>query len=200
VELGAGERGAIGGQQEVGALEIRRGGRDQVQLHRPLPQFGRGGCGRARGDRRRRAGDGEVHGAGAGAAAAVGVGVRRGGRGGLQQITQAVAVAAVGRAEVGHLRQVSLDGGLVELVGVTFGDRDGALGALAQAGAQAVAEVVRQQARLAADDLDGALGAGRHAVAAAVAEVLVDVHDLAHGHGVRPPVGVRESLWTNLSC
>ncbi len=91
--------------------------------------------------------------------------------------------AEIDRAHVGHVRDVVVDGFLVEVVGVALLDRDGALRALAQAGAQPVAEVVGQQHGLAADDLDGALGAGRHAVATAVAQVLVDVHDLPHSHG-----------------
>ena len=51
--------------------------------------------------------------------------------------------------------------------------------AFAHAVAEAVAELLLDQLRLAADQLQRALGAGRDACAAAVAEVFVDLYDFA---------------------
>jgi hypothetical protein len=80
---------------------------------------------------------------------------------------------------------------LVEFVRVAFFHGDGSPGALAQAGPEAVTEVVREQAGLAADDLDRALGARGDTVPATVAKILVDVHDLPHAHDCPPLLALR---------
>jgi hypothetical protein len=66
---------------------------------------------------------------------------------------------------------------LVELVGIALFDGDGILGTVPQAGAEAVAEVVRDQPGLAVDDLNRPLGTGRHAQPATVAFVFIDSHN-----------------------
>ena len=75
--------------------------------------------------------------------------------------------------------QVLVHGLLVEFVGLALDDLQGPRGALAQAGAQAVAEHVLNELCLAVDDPDGPFRTGRHTLAAAVAEVLVDFDDLS---------------------
>ena len=85
-----------------------------------------------------------------------------------------------GRAPAG--REVGHDRRLVEGDRLALDDGDGALRALAEAGAQAVAQGVGGEARLPVDERDGALGAGRDALAAAVALRLVDLDDLPE-HG-----------------
>ena len=71
----------------------------------------------------------------------------------------------------------------IEVVGGAFFDVDGVFGAVAEAGAQAVAEVFGEEFGFAVDDLDRSLGAVGGAEAAAVALFLVDVNDFTGGLG-----------------
>jgi hypothetical protein len=75
--------------------------------------------------------------------------------------------------------QVRFHGYLVELLGFALDDLKRPLGAFAETGAQAVAQVVRDNLGLAVDNLQCALGTGNHAVAAAVAAFLVDLDNLS---------------------
>jgi hypothetical protein len=73
----------------------------------------------------------------------------------------------------------------VEILGFALDDLQGVLGAFADAGAQAVAQVVGNHFGLAVDDLQGPFGAGDHAVAASVAAFFIDFNDLSgyfHGY------------------
>jgi hypothetical protein len=85
-------------------------------------------------------------------------------------------------------------GGLVVLVGLALLHGDGSLGTLAQAGAQAVAQVLGQQSRFAIYQSNGPLGAGGDALTATVALLLVDCDDLPQCHGIsfRCSLSVRE--------
>jgi hypothetical protein len=79
--------------------------------------------------------------------------------------------------------EVFFHGLLVEFGGGALLDEDGVLGAVAEAGAEAVAEVVGEESGLAVDDPDRPFGTSRNAEAAAVALVFVDFYDVAI-HGV----------------
>ena len=81
-------------------------------------------------------------------------------------------VCALGH-DVGH--------DLFFVIGLGFAllDMDGAQRAGADAGAQAVAEEVGDQAGLAVDELQGAFGAIGQALAAAVADLVVNADDLS---------------------
>jgi hypothetical protein len=83
---------------------------------------------------------------------------------------------------------------LVVRFGFPLGERDRALGAVAHAGAKAIAEQVAHQARLAVDDLQRALGAVRDAEPAAVALLFVDGDDRSRAHGERMPSSAPWSL------
>jgi hypothetical protein len=58
----------------------------------------------------------------------------------------------------------------------------GSLGALSQAGSQAVTKTVRQQLRLAVDDLNSSFGARRDTHPAAVTLILIDPNNLSGSH------------------
>jgi hypothetical protein len=77
------------------------------------------------------------------------------------------------------LYRVFGNGRLVEFIGFANLDMDGVLGAVAETGAQPIAEIVGYQARLAIDNLNGAFRAGRNTETATVAFVLVDVNDIS---------------------
>jgi hypothetical protein len=79
--------------------------------------------------------------------------------------------------------EVFFHGLLVEFGGGALLDEDGVLGAVAEAGAETVAEVVGQKSGLAVDDPDRPFGAGGYAEAAAVALVFIYFYDVAI-HGV----------------
>ncbi len=100
----------------------------------------------------------------------------------------AATAAGAGGWHMG-LAQVLGDRALVELLSLALYDRDSVLRALAQAVPEAVAEGIRHELRLPADDLDRALLAGWHAQSAAVAFLFVDLDDLPQGlrrHGPSP--------------
>lgn len=78
--------------------------------------------------------------------------------------------------------EVCVDGGLVEVVCGSLFDGDGFLGAVAQAGAEAVAVGFADEFCFAVDDGKGAFGAGGDALAAAVAFFFVDFDDVSGGH------------------
>jgi hypothetical protein len=86
-----------------------------------------------------------------------------------------------------QLGEVLVDCRLVEGTGLDALDRDRILGAVAEAGPEAVAVDIAHQLRLAIDDLDRALGAGRHAVSAARAFLFVDPDQLSDGHLIDLP-------------
>jgi len=71
---------------------------------------------------------------------------------------------------------------LVERVRLPLYDAQGALGAISQAGSQAVAETVLDHLCLSASDLYRSLGAGQYALAASIALRFVDLDDLPDGH------------------
>jgi hypothetical protein len=77
---------------------------------------------------------------------------------------------------------MTLDCFFVERLALPAGDRDGALRAVAETGAETVTVGVADQARGAIDDLDRAFGAGSDAVPAAVAQFLVNLHDVSYCH------------------
>jgi hypothetical protein len=68
---------------------------------------------------------------------------------------------------------------LIEGIRFPLFDGKGALRALADAGAQAVAENIAHQFGLAVDDFNGFFGAARHAQTAAGALFFIDFDDLA---------------------
>ena len=70
--------------------------------------------------------------------------------------------------------------GLVKFVGLAFNNLERAGGAGTQARAQAVAQFIRNQPRLAIDNAQRAFGAVGHALAAAVAELLIYFHDFPY--------------------
>jgi hypothetical protein len=76
-------------------------------------------------------------------------------------------------------RQVFFHCDLVKLIGLTLFNGDSALGTLAQAGAQAVTQILRRQYRFSVDHGDGTLGAGRYALATAVAFILINFYNLS---------------------
>ncbi len=76
-----------------------------------------------------------------------------------------------------------LDGVIVEVIGGSFFDADGVFGAMAEAGSEAVAEVIGDEFGFAVDEADSAFGAVWDAEAAAVAFILVDVDDFSGGFG-----------------
>ena len=89
-----------------------------------------------------------------------------------------------------HGFQVLLNRLLVELIRIPLDDPDGVLGTVAEAGPEAVAEVVGGEDRLAVHDADGALGADRDAEAAAVALLFVDLYDFSdHWRGFSRSLG-----------
>jgi hypothetical protein len=73
------------------------------------------------------------------------------------------------------MTQVLLHGRLVKSVPFALDNGDRPLGAVTEAGAEAVAEVVRRQPRLAVNDLYGPFGAGWGAEAASVTFILIDL-------------------------
>jgi hypothetical protein len=83
------------------------------------------------------------------------------------------------------IRQVGFHGGFVEFLRLAFDDLERPLGALADAGAETVAEVVRDHLDLTVNDLKGPLCAANHTLAAAVAFLFIYLDNLAfdlHGH------------------
>jgi hypothetical protein len=77
---------------------------------------------------------------------------------------------------------VLVHGPFVKPIGLSVGDCDCALWAMAQAGAQAVTIDIRYQPRFAVDDLDRPFCTGWNTLAATIALGLVDVYDLSEGH------------------
>ena len=66
--------------------------------------------------------------------------------------------------------------------GLALDNRDGTLGALAQAGPQPVAVDIGDQPRFAIDDLDRPFGTRGHTQTASITFRLVDADDLAFDH------------------
>jgi hypothetical protein len=73
---------------------------------------------------------------------------------------------------------------LVEAFGLAIFDDDGILGAMTEAGAQAVAKVFGSQSGFTVDDFYGPFGTGGDAEAATVAFFFVYFYDFTH-HAVR---------------
>jgi hypothetical protein len=74
---------------------------------------------------------------------------------------------------------------LIKFISFALDDVKGVFRALADAGAQAVAEIVRHHFGLAVNDPDGAFGAGDNALAAAGAAFFIYLYDLSfHFHGI----------------
>jgi hypothetical protein len=88
-----------------------------------------------------------------------------------------MAVAFVRLRSPAGFRQVLFHSDFVEFVGLALDYFDGVLGALAEAGAEPVAEVVGREHSLAVYHLDGPFGAGGDAESATVAFVLVDLNN-----------------------
>jgi len=201
VEIAHGVGRTVGGEQHVLATVLRRGGRDEMQLDRPVGEL-RGLAATVVAIGRRRSGHcAEVHGARAGTA---GVGVERDGFGlghgfvfllkrvcetvffekgnGLGKILVFAVFAQVdevGADDAGTLADdVGHDLPFVVGCGFAFLDGDRALRAMAEARAQTVATEVADEPSLAVNELDGALWAGGNAVTTAVALLSVYLDDL----------------------
>jgi len=116
-------------------------------------------------------------------AAAVGLGPGKGGH-----VGAGAAAAHGGGGGLVHGFQFLVHGVFVEFVGRAFDDLERAHGAVAQACAQAVAELVGLESGLAVHDADGPFGAVGQAFAAAVAQFLVYFHDLSGRFHGGPPL------------
>ena len=81
------------------------------------------------------------------------------------------------------LLEMCFDSGLVKLIRFAFFYSDGIERAIAEAGAEAVTEVVGNQAGFAVDNLDGAFGTGRDTESAAVAFLFIDLDHFANHIG-----------------
>ena len=156
VEAGAGERRAVGGDEQAASLVVGSAHGHELDLRRPLGEparqgiGGRGGCGRigrnqGTGGAARTAAGGQGAGGAAGASR-----TRRADDGGVEDV--------LGRGLGGCAgREVGLHGRLVVRRRLALHERDGLGGAGRQAVAEAIAVVVTQKARLAIDHADGAL-------------------------------------------
>jgi hypothetical protein len=81
------------------------------------------------------------------------------------------------------LLEMIFDSNLIKFIRLAFYYGDGIERTISQAGAEAVAEVVGNQARFAVDNLDGTLGTGWHAESAAVAFLFIDFNHFANHIG-----------------
>jgi hypothetical protein len=75
--------------------------------------------------------------------------------------------------------------GFIKSIGFAGLDVNRVLWAMAEAGAESVAQVVRHQACLAVNDLNRAFGAGRYAETASVAFFFIDMNDVSF-HALSP--------------
>ena len=170
MEIAVCERRAIGGDEQVGAVEIRRAHGHQLDLQRPRRDFGRA---RRTVGRRRRGMLDRLR-------------ARAGASGRLTSRTQhlhARTGATTGRSNRRRdLRLVRQHGGLIVSSCFALHKRDGARGARRQAIAQAIAVIVAHKARLAIHQADSALVARLHADAASVARSFIDM-DNTSNHG-----------------
>jgi hypothetical protein len=73
---------------------------------------------------------------------------------------------------------IFLDGGFVEIIGFALFDMNGVLWTVAEAGTQAVTQIVGHEFGFAVDDLNGTFRTGRHAKTASVAFFLIDMNDI----------------------
>jgi hypothetical protein len=77
------------------------------------------------------------------------------------------------------LLEVLFDSRLIKLRGIPLDDGDGILRAVAETGAETIAEVISREPCLAVDNGDGAFGAGRHAQSATIAFFFVNLNNFS---------------------
>ena len=153
MEAAVGVGGAVRGDEQVRAVEVRGAHRRQLDLHGPLAEQGRGGAGHA----------------------------GRGGRFLPAELSGLRAGAAAGQRLGRGLLGLTFPHGLPVVCGrFPLLKGDGSRGAGRQAVAQTVAVVLAHEPGLAVDHVDGALVTGLGAQTAAVAFVLVNVDDLSY--------------------
>jgi hypothetical protein len=68
---------------------------------------------------------------------------------------------------------------LIKLLSIPLDDGDGILRAVAETGAETIAEIISREPGLAVDNSDGPFGAGRHAHSAAVAFFFVNLDNFS---------------------
>jgi hypothetical protein len=72
------------------------------------------------------------------------------------------------------LLEVLFNSRLIKLLRIALDNGDGILGAVAETGAETIAEIISRELCLAVDNGDGSFGAGRHAHSATVAFFFVN--------------------------
>ena len=159
MEARIGDGGAVRGDEQIGPAEKRRRRRDEADLDRPVGEGGDAGNGLRDRDVRPVAGG------------LRGEGLHERGR------------AAAGQGLVADCFPGGVDkflyGILIERIRLRIDDHKRAPRAFAEAGAQAVAVLLRHEPRLAVHDPDGALRAGGDAEPAAVAFFFIDPDDFS---------------------